>query len=66
MNAWKNMPKRVKLLNTGMDLAFKVEHLPFLNGFNEHVRLDGPELLNITRIPTDEIKCEPIVIEIEW
>lgn len=66
MNAWKSTPKNVKLLNTGMDLPFEIEHLPFLNGFNEHVRLDGPELLNITNIPVDELEGEPIVIAVEW
>ena len=66
LDKWQKAPKSVKLLNTGMDLPFKIEHLPFLNGFNEHVRLDGPELLHIHSIPVDTLADEPIVVEIEW
>ena len=66
MNNYPSVPKSVRLLNTGKELSYKVEHLPFLNGFNEHVRLDGPELLNIENIPVDDLVGEPIVLEIEW
>ena len=66
MKNWKHLPKRVRLLNTGKDLPFNITHLPFLNGFNEHARLDGPELLDFTGIPVDDLVGEPIVIEVEW
>ena len=66
MNNYPSVPKSVRLLNTGKNLPFKIEHLPFLNGFNEHVRLDGPELLNICNVPVDDLVGEPIVLEIEW
>ena len=66
MKNYPTVPKSVRLLNTGKALPFRVQHLPFLNGFNEHVRLDGPELLNIEKIPVDDLVGEPIVIEIEW
>jgi len=66
IKAWPKLPKNVKILNTGRTLPFTVEHLPFLNGFNEHVRLDGPELLHIHDIEVDSLAGEPIVIEIEW
>jgi hypothetical protein len=56
-------PKRVRLLNTGADLAFSFECLPeFFNGKTgkaEH------EYLHITGIPIDELSNEAIVIEIE-
>ena len=66
MDKWQTIPKRVTLLNTGKQLPFAVRHLPFLNGFNEHARLDGPELLDFTEIPVDDLVGEPIVIEVEW
>ena len=66
MNDYPSVPKSVRLLNTGRDLPYAVTHLPFLNGFNEHVRLDGPELLNIEKIPVDELVGEPIVLEIKF
>ena len=66
MKAWEKMPKSAKILNTGATIPFSVTHLPFLNGFNEHVRLDGPLLLDFTEIPVDELEGEPIVIEVEW
>ena len=66
MNAWPKMPKAAKILNTGEAIPFYVTHLPFLNGFNEHVRLDGPELLDFYNIPVDSLVSEPIVIEVEW
>lgn len=66
MNDYPSVPKSVRLLNTGKDLPFGVTHLPFLNGFNEHVRLDGPELLNIEKIPVDDLVGEPIVLEIRF
>lgn len=56
-------PKRVRLLNTGADLAFAFERLPeFFNGKTgraEH------EYLHITGIPIDELSNEAIVLEIE-
>lgn len=66
IDKYPSVPKSVRLLNTGKALPFEVTHLPFLNGFNEHVRLDGPELLNIHDIPVDELVGEPIVIEVVW
>ena len=60
------MPKRVRLLNNNATLPFEVTHLPFLNGFNETARIEGPSVLNIYNIPTDDFAAEPIVIEVEW
>ena len=66
LDKYPSIPKSVRLLNTGKNLSFSVTHLPFVNGFNENVRLDGPELLNIENIPVDELVGEPIVLEIEF
>ena len=66
MKAWEKTPKSARILNTGAALDFEITHLPFLNGFNEHVRLDGPELLNVKDVPVDSLAGEPIVIAIEW
>ena len=66
MDGYPSMPRRVRLLNNNATLPFEVTHLPFLNGFNETARIEGPSVLNIYNIPTDDFAAEPIVIEVEW
>ncbi len=57
-------PKKVRLLNIGKYLPFKIELLPDYFDI-ETGKCDG-EYLHITNIPIDDLENEPIVIEIEW
>ena len=66
MKNYPALPKRARLLNTGAELPFSITHLPFLNGFNEKARIDGPILLDICKIPVDALAAEPIIVEVEW
>ena len=56
-----NMPRSVRLLNTGKALPFAFDLLPeyFSNG-------QAQRFLHITNIPVDDLASEAIVIEIEW
>jgi len=56
-----NMPKSVRLLNTGKPLNASFDLLPeyFSNG-------QAQPFLHITGIPVDDLANEAIVIEIEW
>ena len=56
-----NMPKSVRLLNTGKPLSASFDLLPeyFSNG-------QAQPFLHITGIPVDDLANEAIVIEIEW
>ena len=56
-----NMPKGVRLLNTGKPLNASFDLLPeyFSNG-------QAQPFLHITGIPVDDLANEAIVIEIEW
>jgi alpha-L-fucosidase len=55
-------PTRVRLLNTGEELAFSFERLPeFFNGKTGRAE---QEYLHITGIPIDELSDEAIVLEI--
>ena len=56
-----NMPKSVRLLNTGKPLLASFDLLPeyFSNG-------QAQPFLHITGIPVDDLASEAIVIEIEW
>ena len=64
--AFKNfpsVPKKVRLLNTGSELEYKVERLPeFFNGRTGI----ADTYLHIRGIPIDDLATEPIVLEIEW
>lgn len=56
-----NMPKSVRLLNTGKPLKASFDLLPeyFSNG-------QAQPFLHVTGIPVDDLANEAIVIEIEW
>lgn len=56
-----NMPKSVRLMNTGKKLNFAYEPLPEYMSSGR-----ANEYLHITGIPVDELAGEPIVIEIDW
>ena len=64
LNCFPNIPKNVRLMNTGKNLEFEVEALPEYFSL-ETGKADG-EYLHITGIPIDDLQSEPIVIEIEW
>jgi len=64
LKGYPRLPRRVRLMNTGRDLAFKIEVLPeFFNGKTGKAEV---EFLHITGIPIDDLLAEPIVLEIEW
>ena len=56
-----NMPKSVRLLNTGKPLKASFDLLPeyFSNG-------QAQPFLHVTGIPVDDLANEAIVIEIDW
>lgn len=56
-----NLPKRVRLMNTGESLRYAIEPLPqFFEGgvAQENLRISG--------IPIDSLAGEPVVIEVTW
>ena len=61
LRRFPNLPKSVKLLNTGTHPEFKVSMLP---AYCE----DGKPLehLHVRGIPVDDLSSEAIVLEIEW
>ena len=61
MQYFPNLPKSVRLLNTGESLSAEMAYLPeyFSNG-------RAGLYLHVTGIPIDDLQSEPIVIEIEW
>ena len=61
LRKFPNLPKSVKLLNTGTHPEFKVSMLP---AYCE----DGKPLehLHVRGIPVDDLSSEAIVLEIEW
>lgn len=56
-----NVPKRVRLLNTGKDLPAAIDKLPEYQSNGQ-----AKSFLHLTGIPVDDLANEPIVIEIEW
>ena len=55
------LPKKVRLLNSGKELRYKIEKLPY------DLELGvGDAVLRIYSIPVESYPKEPIVIEIEW
>ena len=63
LKRYPNIPKSVRLMNTGKILSCKEEVLPeFFNGDTGI----GDIYLHITGIPIDDLLAEPIVLEIEW
>lgn len=63
MRSFPSIPKKVRLLNTGEELSYKVELLP---GYFDMKTGKAWEFLHITGIPVNELESEPIVIEIMW
>lgn len=61
---YPNLPRRVRLMNTGKDLEFKIEVLP--EAYNGKTGRAEVEFLHITGIPIDDLLAEPIVLEIQW
>lgn len=59
-----NLPKSVKLMNSGKALPFDNIFLPEF--FDGNVGRPTVKSLHIHSIPADEYVSEPIVIEIEW
>lgn len=64
LKSFPNIPKNVRLMNTGKNLEFEAEALPEYFSL-ETGKADG-KYLHITGIPIDDLQSEPIVIEIEW
>ena len=60
----KGIPRSVRLMNTGKKLDAKYEWLPASIG--KYPGVLSVKYLTIGDIPTDELECEAIVIEIEW
>ncbi|MBO4594292.1 MAG: alpha-L-fucosidase [Clostridia bacterium] len=56
-----SLPKRVRLLNSGKDLRYRIEKLPYDMEMGV-----GDAVLHIYSIPVENYPKEPIVIEIEW
>jgi len=64
LRKFPQIPKHVKLMNTGETLAFHIApHLLLLDS-NTGIAKDG--CLHITGIPVDDLAQEPIVLELTW
>ena len=61
---YPGIPKKVRLLNTGMELKFDVDPLP--GYFEMDTGLYATDILHISGIPVEELSKEPVVLEIEW
>jgi hypothetical protein len=61
MQYFPNLPRSIRLLNTGEPLSAEMTYLPeyFSNG-------RAGLYLHVTGIPIDDLQNEPIVIEVEW
>jgi hypothetical protein len=64
MKNYPNIPKSVRLMNTGAYLPFKAEILP--EHFSGKTGQAEQVFLHIRGIPVDDLACEPVVIEVEW
>ncbi len=60
---YPNIPRRVRLLNTGEALPFSEMMLP---EYFDMATGKAERALHIQNIPVNELESEPIVIEIEW
>jgi len=60
---YPSVPAKVRLMNTGKELPFRVEKLP--NYFDGKSGIAG-EYLHVRGVPADDLAQEPIVVEIEW
>ena len=64
LRKFPQIPKSVKLMNTGETLAFHIApHLLLLDS-DTGIAKDG--CLHITGIPVDDLAQEPIVLELTW
>ncbi|MBR4889394.1 MAG: hypothetical protein IKU17_09645, partial [Clostridia bacterium] len=61
---YPNLPKTVRLMNTGEALEFAVRQLP--EDFDGTVGKAKDASLHIRNIPVDDLAQEPIVLEITW
>ena len=64
MKNYPNLPKSVRLLNTGAQLPCAIERLP--EYFNGKTGVAEHEFLHIWDIPVDDLAFEPITLEVEW
>ena len=60
---YPSLPAKVRLLNTGKELKFKVERLPEFFDLESGI---ADYFLHISGIPVDDLASEAIVIEVEW
>ena len=61
---YPNVPRRVRLMNTGKELPCAAERLPEF--FNGKTGVAETVYLHIWNIPADALCDEPIVVEIAW
>ncbi len=59
-----NLPKAVRLMNTGEPLDFAIRQLP--DDFDGGLSMMKTLSLHIRNIPVDDLAQEPIVLEITW
>lgn len=64
LEKYPSLPRRVRLMNTGENLAFGADFLP--EYFDGETGCCKVKFLHIRGIPVDELSNEPVVIEIEW
>jgi len=64
MKNGKGIPCHAKLLNTGDELECKLRQLP--SNIGKYSDSLMTEYLTLSKIPTDELEGEAIVIEVEW
>lgn len=64
LRQWRSTPERIRLMNTGDVLPWRIEPLPeFHNGTTGRAET---AYLRIHGIPIDRLSGEPIVLEVEW
>lgn len=64
LRQWRSEPERIRLMNTGDALPWRIEPLPeFHNGTTGRAET---AYLRIHGIPIDRLSGEPIVLEVEW
>ncbi len=61
---YPNLPKAVRLMNTGAELPFAVQVLP--EYFNGKTGVAEHAYLHIRNIPVDDLGVEPVVLEVQW
>lgn len=64
LEKYPSLPKKVRLMNSGEELAFCIDRLPeFFDGASGRIER---ECLRIHGIPADDYPDEPLVIEVQW